>query len=46
MPALPKLADTIFANVPLAASSLPEDFDGEPVKEAARLQSWTAKPAR
>lgn len=45
-PALPGLAGTIFANVSLRANSLTEDIDGKWVKEAARLQSWTAKPAR
>jgi len=44
--ALPELAGTVFANVPLGANSLPEDFDGEWVKEAARPQSWAAKPVR
>ena len=43
--ALPELAETIFAEVPLGANSIPRDFEGRWVKDAARLQTWTAKPA-
>jgi len=44
-PALPELAHTVFKDVPLGANSIPEEFVGERVKEAAKLQTWTAKPA-